>query len=89
MMEVFTQSVVASPLIAYKKDMIVGGDYKPAATLNMLAKDVQLLLEAARSAGAALPLNEAIRSTYKASAAKGLGEQDFFVLVQAAQKAGA
>jgi len=89
MMEVFTQSVVASPLMAYKKDMIVSGDYKPAATLNMLAKDGSLLLEAGKEAGAALPLSEAIRSTYEASASRGLGEQDFFVLVQEAQKAGA
>jgi len=89
MMEVITQSVVASPLIAYKKDMIISGDYKPAATLNMLAKDLDLMLAAAQNVQASLPLNQMIRTIYQASVAKGLGEKDFFVLVQEARNSGA
>jgi 3-hydroxyisobutyrate dehydrogenase-like beta-hydroxyacid dehydrogenase len=84
MLEVITQSVVASPLINYKKDMIIRGDYKPAATLNMLMKDVVLLLTAADDLKLALPINGMIKQIYKSAAAKGLGEKDFFVLVQEA-----
>ena len=85
MMDVITQSVVASPLIAYKKDMIVRGDYRPAATLNMLAKDLDLFLAAGQKIEASMPLNSMIRTLYGAAAEKGLGEKDFFVLVEEAR----
>ena len=75
---------VASPLIGYKKDMIIKGDYAPAATLNMLMKDVDLFLEAARGMKLDLPLNRMIVGIYKEAAARGLGEKDFFVLVKEA-----
>ena len=84
MLEVITQSAVASPLIGYKKDMIIKGDYTPAATLNMLMKDVDLFLEAARGMKLDLPLNRMILGIYKEAAARGLGEKDFFVLVREA-----
>jgi 3-hydroxyisobutyrate dehydrogenase-like beta-hydroxyacid dehydrogenase len=87
MLEVITQSAVASPLIGYKRDMIISGDYKPAATLNMLKKDLELLLATAQGKHLPLPVNSMIRDIYADAADKGLGEKDFFVLVQEAEKA--
>jgi 3-hydroxyisobutyrate dehydrogenase-like beta-hydroxyacid dehydrogenase len=87
MLEVITQSAVASPLIGYKKNMIISGDYKPAATLNMLMKDLDLLLTAAGQQKTPMPANSVIRQIYQAAAAKGLGEKDFFVLVDEAEQA--
>ena len=84
MLEVINQSAVASPLIGYKTAMITKGDYAPAATLTMLMKDVELFLAAGRETGVALPLNRLIGDIYKGAAARGLGEQDFFVLVREA-----
>jgi 3-hydroxyisobutyrate dehydrogenase-like beta-hydroxyacid dehydrogenase len=86
MLDVITQSAVASPLIGYKKDMIIAGDYKPAATLDMLKKDVELLLDSAKAMQAQLPINEMISHIYAKASQKGLGEKDFFVLVDEAQK---
>jgi 3-hydroxyisobutyrate dehydrogenase-like beta-hydroxyacid dehydrogenase len=86
MLEVITQSAVASPLIGYKKDMIVNGDYKAAATLNMLMKDLDLFLASGKTQGTPLPVNEMIKGIYAAAAARGLGEQDFFVLVKEARR---
>ena len=88
MLDVITQSVVASPLIGYKRDMIVSGDYKPAATLNMLAKDLDLLLAAAEDSRTPMPINGLIRGIYQSASDGGLGEKDFFVLVQEAGRAG-
>jgi 3-hydroxyisobutyrate dehydrogenase-like beta-hydroxyacid dehydrogenase len=88
MLDVITQSAVASPLIGYKKDMIISGDYKPAATLNMLNKDLDLLLSAAQQQGTLLPVNSVIKRIYQAAASRGLGEKDFFVLVQEAESNG-
>jgi 3-hydroxyisobutyrate dehydrogenase-like beta-hydroxyacid dehydrogenase len=87
MLDVITQSAIASPLIGYKKDMIIAGDYRPAATLDMLKKDLDLLLEAADQQGTPLPVNGMIRDIYGAAAARGLGGKDFFVLVAEAERA--
>lgn len=87
MLEVITQSAVASPLIGYKKDMVITGDYSPAATLDMLRKDLDLLLAAAREQGTPLPVNAGIKKIYDAASARGLGQKDFFVLVQEAENA--
>lgn len=89
MLDVITQSAVASPLIGYKKDMIISGDYRPAASLNMLNKDLDLLLSAAQQQGTSLPVNSMIKTIYEAASANGLGDKDFFVLVQEAEKAAA
>jgi 3-hydroxyisobutyrate dehydrogenase-like beta-hydroxyacid dehydrogenase len=86
MLEVITQSAVASPLIGYKKDMIISGDYTAAATLDMLKKDLDLLLATAEEQHTHLPVNTMIRDIYAAASDKGLGEKDFFVLVQEAEK---
>ena len=87
MLEVITQSAVASPLIGYKKDMIISGDYSPAATLDMLKKDLDLLLSTAKDLGTPLPINTDIKQIYEAAISRGLGEKDFFVLVQEAEAA--
>ena len=87
MLEVITQSAVASPLIGYKKDMIISGDYKPAATLDMLMKDLDLFLSSAREMNAHLSVNAMIRDIYKGASDRGLGGRDFFVLVQEAERA--
>lgn len=86
MLEVITESAVASPLIGYKKDMVLRGDYRPAATLNTLMKDLDLLLAAGGEQQTDLPVNRVIRQIYRSAADKGLGEEDFFVLVREAQK---
>jgi 3-hydroxyisobutyrate dehydrogenase-like beta-hydroxyacid dehydrogenase len=85
MLEVFNQSAVASPLIGYKSDMIIKGDYRAAATLDMLKKDVELLLRTSQQLELALPINDSIKKIYDAASTHGLGEQDFFVLVREAQ----
>ncbi len=86
MLEVIGQSAVASPLIAYKKDMIVSGNYSPAATLNMLMKDLSLYLDASNKSGVATPVGKLIHGIYSAASKRGLGEKDFFVLVEEAAK---
>lgn len=87
MLAVITQSAVASPLIGYKKAMVISGDYEPAATLDMLKKDVELFLAAGQDLGVPLPMGELVQKTYQAASAQGLGERDFFVLVKEAERA--
>jgi len=85
MLDVISQSVVASPLINYKRDMILSGNYKAAASLAMLKKDMDLLL---KTSAISLPLSAHIHEIYHSAINQGLGEEDFFVLVRQAQSEG-
>ena len=90
LLKVVNQSVVASPLIAYKTDMMVKGDYTPAATLAMLQKDIELFLSTGTAAHLDMQIGALVQRIYNDAAARGLGGQDFFVLVQdALQRTGA
>ncbi len=53
----------------------------------MLKKDLELLLSAAKTQQTPLRISSLIRDIYAAAADKGLGEKDFFVLVQEAENA--
>ena len=81
-MEVITQSVVASPLIGYKKDLVIQGEYAPAFAVSQIMKDYDILLQAGREGHVPLPLTAQIRSQYEEAYVKGLGDKDFFVLVK-------
>lgn len=82
MMDVVLESVVASPLLGYKRDMIVAGDYAPAFALSQMMKDLDLVLDAARQGHVPMPVTALIRQQYEAAAAQGLGARDFFALVE-------
>ncbi len=86
MLEVITQSAVASPLIGYKKALILSGDYRPAATVDMLKKDIELFLDAGNHLGVPQPMGALVNEHYAAASAGGLGERDFFVLIREAER---
>ncbi|MEX0407327.1 NAD(P)-dependent oxidoreductase [Aquibium sp. LZ166] len=80
MMDAIMQSVVASPLLGYKKDMVVTGDFTPAFGLTQMMKDLDLVLDAANEGGAPTELFLSIRKQYEAAAEAGFGQKDFFAL---------
>ena len=79
-MDAIMQSVVASPLLGYKKDMVVTGDFTPAFGLTQMMKDLDLVLDAANEGGAPTELFLSIRKQYEAAAEAGFGQKDFFAL---------
>ena len=86
MLDVVTQSAVASPLITYKRVMIINEDYRPAASLSLLMKDLDLLLAEGRDSHCPLPMSALVRQIYEQGFVKGLDGKDFFVLVQDAAR---
>jgi 3-hydroxyisobutyrate dehydrogenase-like beta-hydroxyacid dehydrogenase len=89
MLEVITKSAVASPLIGYKRDMMVSGDFAPAFAVSQMMKDFDLILDAARGGHVPMTLIATIRQQYEAAFAGGQGDKDFFVLVeQSVRRAG-
>ena len=79
-MDVVAESVVASPLVQYKRAAITAGDYKAAFSVSQMLKDFDLIDQAASANSCSLPLISGIRGAYRDAVARGLGDLDFFVL---------
>jgi 3-hydroxyisobutyrate dehydrogenase-like beta-hydroxyacid dehydrogenase len=80
MMEVITQSAVASPLIAYKQEMIAQMDFAPAFSVTQMIKDFTLITEAGRDKQVPMFVANMILQQYTAASNAGYSEQDFFSL---------
>ncbi|MCB8877153.1 NAD(P)-dependent oxidoreductase [Acidisoma silvae] len=82
MLEVICESAVASPLIAYKREMLTSRDFAPAFTVEQMIKDFDLVLDAASGEQVPVFLISLIRQQYEAARAQGSGLKDFFVLLE-------
>ena len=80
MLDVICQSAAASPLIGYKRDMLVSGDYEPAFTVEQMIKDFDLITDAARTSHVPMPLAAIVRQQYEQAWVRGDAQKDFFVL---------
>lgn len=80
MMEVITESAVASPLIAYKQEMIAQMDFAPAFSVTQMIKDFTLITEAGRDKQVPMFVANMILQQYTAASNAGYSEQDFFSL---------
>ena len=89
LMGVICESAVGSPLLAYKRDAIVAGDYEPSFTVDQMIKDFELIGEISDDAGFPLKLTDVVRRRFEAARRQGLGEMDYFVLSRDADGTGA
>lgn len=80
MMEVITESAVASPLIAYKQEMIAQMDFAPAFSVTQMIKDFTLITEAGRDKQVPMFVANMILQQYTAASNAGYSDQDFFSL---------
>ncbi len=78
--DVVSESAVGSPLIQYKRAMITMGDYTAAFSASQMLKDLDLVEQASATTYREMPLIAGVQSAYRAAVARGLGDQDFFVL---------
>ena len=76
--DIVANSVVASPLIGYKTQLLKNRNFAPAFTASQMAKDFDLMLEAGRALNVPLPITSLVRQFLGAMKATGKGEQDFF-----------
>lgn len=82
MMEVIAESVVASPLIRYKQEMIAQRDFSPAFSVTQMMKDFTLITEAGRAQRVPMFATNLILQQYTAAANVGYAEKDFFALLE-------
>ncbi|MCW6509271.1 NAD(P)-dependent oxidoreductase [Lichenifustis flavocetrariae] len=88
MLDVIGQSAVASPLIGYKRDMVVSGDYAPAFTVEQMIKDFDLIMDTARTDHVPMMMAALVRQQYEQAFADGDGQRDFFVLCESEAERG-
>lgn len=86
MLNVICASAVASPLIAYKRDLLVQRNFDPAFSVAQMMKDFDLILDAARADHIPMYMASMIRQQYEAAYAEGLADKDFFVLFEQSER---
>lgn len=80
-LEVMSASAVASPFVKYKAGPLLGDDYSPTFSTELLAKDLGLVVECANGAGVPVPATEATRAFVDRCLQAGLGELDMSAVV--------
>ncbi len=89
MLDLMANSAVGSPMVNYKTPPLKAGDYTSTFSCRQMAKDLDLILAAARGADMPAPLAAQLRETYSALIAAGDGDADFIATVRhAARSAG-
>jgi 3-hydroxyisobutyrate dehydrogenase/2-hydroxy-3-oxopropionate reductase len=75
--EVFAASVIAAPFVHYKREAFEHPGGPPVAfSLDLVAKDLDLILALAETAGAAMEQATTNRQVVRAAVATGLGDHD-------------
>lgn len=81
MLEVMSASVVGSPFVKYKAGPLAEDDYTSTFSARLLAKDLDLIVDCANSAGVPLPVTAVVRQTVQSCISAGMGELDMSALV--------
>jgi len=81
--DVFTTSAVAAPFVQYKRESYVNPDTAPVAfALDLVAKDLRLIGELARSVGARTPQRDVNATVVDEALQAGLGGKDLSALAE-------
>jgi 3-hydroxyisobutyrate dehydrogenase-like beta-hydroxyacid dehydrogenase len=82
MVEVILSSRAKSGIIEMKAPGILKRDFSAFFPMKLMAKDIRLVLEAAKSEGVSMPLTEQVKNVFDECLAKGLGDQDFSATIK-------
>jgi 3-hydroxyisobutyrate dehydrogenase-like beta-hydroxyacid dehydrogenase len=82
-LEVLAGSAVAAPYVLYKRASFADPDGQPVAfTVDLMRKDLELILGFARSRSSPVPLAEVVSGVSAEASAAGLGSRDMSILAQ-------
>ena len=82
-LDVLADSAVAAPYLLYKRASFADPDGQPVAmTVDLMRKDLDLILRFARSASAPLPVAEVVRDVSAEASSAGLGARDMSILAE-------
>jgi len=88
MIDIVNASVVASPLVGYKAQMLKDRNYTAAFTANQMAKDFDIALDTGKAMDLPMPLTSIVRQFYGTMKATGKGDLDFFAFVKMLEELG-
>lgn len=81
MIDIINASVVGSPLVGYKAQMLKDRNFAPAFTAAQMAKDFDIALDTGKAINVPMPITSLVRQFLEAMKATGKGELDYFGLV--------
>lgn len=87
-LELFRSSGYASPYYDFKGKAILARDFTQHFSIDLMHKDLALLLANATDAKVALPGAAVVREVYQAARAMGLGDEDICATVKVAETLG-
>ncbi|MBO0703548.1 MAG: NAD(P)-dependent oxidoreductase, partial [Candidatus Dormibacteraeota bacterium] len=76
MLDVFTESAVASPFLKYKAPLLSRREFPPAFSTGLLAKDLRLAVDLARQSGSHVAVTDRALEVVEQAIGGGLGEAD-------------
>jgi 3-hydroxyisobutyrate dehydrogenase-like beta-hydroxyacid dehydrogenase len=85
MLTVIDNSAVACPLFKVKGAAIAGGDFSKNFSVDLIYKDLGLLLDAAEKLGIPLPLTAAAAEAFAGARAMGCGSEDMAAVIKVHQ----
>lgn len=81
-LEIISNSAAGAPVIQYKVDNVLNRDYTAAFSVEMMEKDLDLVLSAAREYNVGLPVTALTRQFLAMANSTGRAKDDFSVLVE-------
>ena len=82
MLATIENSAVACPLFKVKGAAIATGDFSKNFSVDLISKDLNLLLEAADRLGVPLPLTAAAREAFSQARSMGFGDEDMAAVIK-------
>lgn len=81
LLDAIAASAAGSRFVEYKTESLLRDDYSATFTTSMMVKDVELVLQLARTTGTDLPITSALRSLLESACDHGHADDDFVSLV--------
>jgi 3-hydroxyisobutyrate dehydrogenase-like beta-hydroxyacid dehydrogenase len=81
MIDIVNNSVVTSPLVGYKAQILKDRNFTPAFRAAQMAKDFDIALDTGKANNVPMPMTSIIRQFYGTMIATGKGDLDFFALL--------
>ncbi len=82
LLDVMGSSAAGAPFVKYKTEALLRDDFSATFTTELMEKDIDLVLDAARDAGVELPLAMEMKMHLRAAIDAGYADDDFIVLFQ-------
>ena len=85
-LDVLTKSAATSRMLEVRGPLMAKQEFPPQMKLDLFMKDLQLIQDAARDAGAPLPLTDVAERLYAAALAAGHAAEDLSVVITAMER---